>query len=72
MLRLTNGSGVDHVIEMGGSATILQSIEATKRGGLLSQVGILSEMKEVNLIPALMFGAKTSDSALSIGLSLGV
>jgi len=59
VLRLTNGNGVDHVIEVGGAQTIEQSLKATKQGGLISVIGILSESKKVDIIPSLLYGAKT-------------
>ena len=40
--ELTNGRGVDHVVEVGGSGTIKQSIRATRDGGCIEIVGNLS------------------------------
>ncbi|KAI1256676.1 hypothetical protein MGN70_001801 [Eutypa lata] len=42
VLRLTDGIGVDLVIEVGGNQTLVQSIKSTRRGGVVSQVGYLS------------------------------
>ncbi|KAM0324636.1 hypothetical protein ACHAQA_008026 [Verticillium albo-atrum] len=42
-LRLTNGEGVDLLLENGGSSSIVQSIKCTKRGGTISQVGYLAK-----------------------------
>lgn len=58
VLRLTNGEGVDHVVEVGGAQTIEQSLKATRQGGVVSVVGILSETKKFDIVPALLFGAK--------------
>ncbi|WP_395667072.1 NAD(P)-dependent alcohol dehydrogenase [Methylocella sp.] len=41
-LKLTGGRGVDHVIEVGGPATLAQSMAATRVGGHVSVIGILS------------------------------
>ena len=41
-LELTNGTGVDHVIEMGGPGTTDQSIEAARSGGTVSLIGVLT------------------------------
>lgn len=38
----TGGRGVDHVIEVGGPATLAQSIEAVRVGGHLSLIGVLT------------------------------
>ncbi|KAL8654310.1 MAG: hypothetical protein Q9226_003485 [Calogaya cf. arnoldii] len=51
VLRLTNGKGVDHAIEIGGAQSVEKSVHATKQGGLISLVGILSEDRAVNLVP---------------------
>lgn len=59
VLRITGGKGVDNVIEVAGSGTIEQSIQATRQGGLISLIGILAESKQSDLIPALLFGGKT-------------
>jgi len=40
--ELTAGRGVDHVIEVGGPATLAQSMVATRIGGHIAVVGILS------------------------------
>lgn len=40
--RLTNGRGVDHVIEVGGPATLEQSIVASRVGGHIALIGVLS------------------------------
>lgn len=66
MLRLTGGKGVDHVVEVAGAGTIEQSLECTKRGGLVSLVGILTESKLTDLVPAMIFGAKTGEFPRSI------
>lgn len=39
---LTDGRGVDHVIEVGGPATLPQSIEAVRIGGHISLIGVLT------------------------------
>lgn len=43
VLRLTEGVGVDLVIEVGGASTLLKSLKCTRRGGTVSQVGYLSK-----------------------------
>lgn len=42
VLRLTNGEGVDYVLENGGSGTIAESLNAVKMGGNISVIGFLS------------------------------
>jgi NADPH:quinone reductase-like Zn-dependent oxidoreductase len=63
---LTDGRGVDHVIEVGGPATFAQSMAACRLGGHIAVIGLLSGIAaEVN-IPAL-FSAQLRLSGISIG-----
>lgn len=59
VLRLTNGRGADHVVDVAGAGTIEQSILAAKHGGLISLIGFLSESKKTDLIAPIIIGAKT-------------
>ena len=42
VLELTGGRGVDHVVEVGGSGTLDQSMIAAKNGGHVALIGVLS------------------------------
>lgn len=57
VMRLTNGAGVDIVVENGGAPSLVKSIKCTRRGGIVSQVGYLgkqdpSHLKE--LVPTII------------------
>ena len=53
--RLTDGVGVDHVVEVGGAGTLEQSLKAVRVGGQVSVIGVLSGVaSEINIIPILM------------------
>lgn len=53
--RLSGGRGVDHVIEVGGPATLAQSMAAARVGGHIAVIGILSGVAgELPLVPALL------------------
>ncbi len=41
-LELTGGRGVDHILEIGGSGTLPQSIVATRNGGHIALIGVLA------------------------------
>jgi len=41
VLDLTNGRGVDHVLEVGGPKSFAQSLRAVRRGGQISVIGYL-------------------------------
>jgi NADPH:quinone reductase-like Zn-dependent oxidoreductase len=52
---LTNGVGVDQVVEVGGAGTLEQSLKAVRVGGQVSVIGVLSGISsELNIIPILM------------------
>ena len=42
VLKLTNGQGVDHVVEIGGAGTLAQSSVASRPGGHIAMVGVLA------------------------------
>lgn len=42
MRRLTDGRGVDHVIEVGGPGTLAQSVTAGRPGALIALIGVLT------------------------------
>lgn len=47
VLRVTNGAGVDVVVEVGGAGTFSQSVAATAQCGRISMVGLLSGVPDV-------------------------
>ncbi|KAL6892142.1 hypothetical protein GGI43DRAFT_197112 [Trichoderma evansii] len=49
VLKLTDGIGVDLVVENGGSASLVKSMLCTRRGGIVSQVGYLGGPKPEHL-----------------------
>lgn len=58
--------GVDHVIEVGGPGTLAQSIAATRMGGHIALVGILTGFVGEVSIPAL-FSNQIRISGISVG-----
>ena len=53
--EMTNGRGVDHVIEVGGPASLDQSMLAARVGGHIAVIGILTGLSgEVSIITALI------------------
>ncbi|MGA8028700.1 MAG: NAD(P)-dependent alcohol dehydrogenase [Bryobacteraceae bacterium] len=53
--RLTNGAGVDHVIEVGGSDTLPRSFRAARMHGAISVIGALTGAEPtVSPVPILM------------------
>lgn len=64
--ELTDGRGVDQVIEVGGPGTLAQSIAACRTGGHIALVGVLTGFAAEVSIPAL-FSNQIRISGISIG-----
>jgi len=55
VVELTNGNGVDHIIEVGGPATLAQSMIAARIGGHISVIGILTGLGgDLSIVTALI------------------
>lgn len=55
VLELTSGKGVDYVVEVGGAGTVSRSLNAVRKGGQISLIGILSGISaELSMLPILM------------------
>lgn len=52
--ELSGGTGVDHVVEVGGAGTLGQSLRAVRMGGTISLIGVLSGGASFNPMPILM------------------
>ncbi len=64
--QLTDGRGVDHVIEVGGQATLTQSIAACRTGGHIALIGLLT-----GLVAELPIVAVFSNLIRISGISVG-
>jgi len=62
----TGGRGVDHVIEVGGPGTLMQSISACRTGGHIALIGVLTGFAGEVELPAL-FSNQIRVSGISIG-----
>jgi NADPH:quinone reductase-like Zn-dependent oxidoreductase len=63
---LTDGRGVDHVIEVGGPGTLMQSITACRLGGHIALIGVLTGFTGELAVPAL-FSNQIRISGISVG-----
>jgi NADPH:quinone reductase-like Zn-dependent oxidoreductase len=52
--NLTEGKGVDHIVEVGGAGTLARSFKAVKLGGQIALIGVLTGGGEVDPRPLLM------------------
>lgn len=69
VLQATDGTGVDLVVDVVGAASIEQSLKATRYGGAVVSVGLLSEdpTQKINIMQDVLFGAKTIQGMLGAG-----
>lgn len=58
VLQLTDGRGVDHVVEVGGTGTLARSVKAVRFGGHIALIGALDMAGELNPIPVFMKGIR--------------
>jgi NADPH:quinone reductase-like Zn-dependent oxidoreductase len=66
VLRLTAGRGVDIVLELGGSATLSQSLQAVRVSGQVEVIGVINGIKsEVNV--ASILGKHVRVQGISVG-----
>lgn len=54
VLKLTDGRGVDIVIEIGGSSTLTRSINAVRKGGQINLIGVSTGMTAELFIPSIL------------------
>lgn len=54
VLEITDGKGVDHVVEVGGSGTLSRSVNAVRVGGHIAMIGALDTSGEFNHVPLFM------------------
>ena len=57
--ELTGGRGADHVVDVVGASTIIRSLRATRQGGLVTAVGFLGGSEKNDVVPDIVFSAKT-------------
>jgi NADPH:quinone reductase-like Zn-dependent oxidoreductase len=65
-LGFTGGGGVDHVVEVGGAATLTRSLGAIRAGGKISMIGGLSG-PATELNPGLIFARRANVQGISVG-----
>lgn len=58
VLELTNGKGVDHVVEVGGEGTLKRSLNAVRYSGHIALIGALSGKGDHDLVPLFMKSVK--------------
>jgi NADPH:quinone reductase-like Zn-dependent oxidoreductase len=64
--EFTGGRGVDHVVEVGGAATLTRSFHAIRAGGKITLIGGLSG-GATELNPGLIFARRVNVQGISVG-----
>ncbi|OCH92534.1 NAD-P-binding protein [Obba rivulosa] len=67
VLKLTNGRGVDHVIEVGGPGTLAKSLNAVRYGGSVNVIGFVSGQGDVSSVPMQVLGKAVILRGILIG-----
>jgi len=65
-MEFTGGIGVDHVVEVGGAATLTRSFHALRAGGKITLIGGLSG-GATELNPGLIFSRRANVQGISVG-----
>jgi NADPH:quinone reductase-like Zn-dependent oxidoreductase len=65
-MEFTHGRGVDHVVEVGGAATLTRSFLAIRVGGKVTMIGGLSG-GATELNPGLIFSRRANVQGISVG-----
>src|SRR5215510_13495739 len=65
-IELTNGIGVDHVVEVGGPRTLARSMNAVRVGGRISLIGLLSG-PESSVNPMSILGKQIQVQGIFVG-----
>ena len=66
-LKITDGRGVDFIIENGGSGTIAQSCNCIARGGIIAVVGFLKAAEEMPDVAGLVLGQGCIVRGINVG-----
>ena len=67
--RITDGRGVDFILENGGSGTIAQSVECIARGGIIAVIGFLAmaDQKDMPDVAGLVLGKGCVVRGINVG-----
>ncbi|CCM00054.1 uncharacterized protein FIBRA_02080 [Fibroporia radiculosa] len=67
VMKITDGRGVDHVIEVGGPGTMLKSVQCTRFAGCINDIGFVAGAGDVNSLPGLILGRAVIFRGILIG-----
>ena len=67
VLELTDGAGVDNVIEVGGAGTLERSFASAKVSGRISLIGVLTGQPETNPSPMMALFKRLTLQGIYVG-----
>ncbi|KAI0632994.1 NAD-P-binding protein [Trametes polyzona] len=67
VLKITNGRGVDHIVEVGGPGTLIKSANAIRYGGTISLIGFVAGQSDVSSLPVKILGKAAILRGILIG-----
>ncbi|KDQ55973.1 hypothetical protein JAAARDRAFT_133127 [Jaapia argillacea MUCL 33604] len=67
VLKITNGRGVDHIVEVGGPGTLPKSLNAVRHGGHINMIGFVSGPGDTSSVPMQTLGKAAHLRGILIG-----
>ncbi|CCO35172.1 hypothetical protein BN14_09287 [Rhizoctonia solani AG-1 IB] len=71
VMELTGGKGVEHILEIGGQGTLIQSVKCVERGGFVHVIGFLAQSQPgdetLQDLPMLLLSRQAIASGSSVG-----
>lgn len=65
--ELTNGRGVDHVVEVGGDGTLFRSLNSVRKGGHVHMIGVLSKAQDHNNLAGVLLSNLINLKGIFVG-----
>ncbi|KAH9938947.1 NAD(P)-binding protein [Amylocystis lapponica] len=67
VLKITNGRGVDHIIEVGGPGTLTKSVASVRYGGWIHVIGFVAGQGDVSSVPFTLLGKAAHLRGIVVG-----
>ncbi|PCH41913.1 NAD(P)-binding protein [Wolfiporia cocos MD-104 SS10] len=67
VLELTNGQGVDHVLEVGGAGSINKSLACARYGGCVHNIGVVAGTGDVSTVPSIVLLKALTLRGITVG-----
>jgi len=67
VMKITNGKGVDHVVEVGGAGTLMKAVRSTRYAGWVHIIGFLAGGGDTSTLPGEVLGKAAMVRGILIG-----